>query len=81
MKDLDKYSLSELQTKKKKLQKRTNTIIIGTLFYAAIVFFFMYNDSDNDGRLLLLVPLAILWIIVNILPQIQKINQMINSKK
>lgn len=81
MKDLDKYSLSELQAKKKKLQKRTNTIIIGTLFYAAIVFFFMYNDSDNDGRLLLLVPLAILWIIVNILPQIQKINQMINSKK
>ncbi len=81
MKDLENYTLSELKARKQKLRKRTNAIIIGTLIYAAIIFFFMYNDPENDGRLLLLVPIAILWLILTILPQIQRINKLIISKK
>lgn len=81
MKDLENYTLAELKAKKQQLRKRVNLIIIGTLVYASIVFFFMYNDPDNDGRLLILVPIAIFWLIVTLLPQLQKINKLINSKR
>ena len=81
MKDLENYTLPELKAKKQQLRKRVNLIIIGTLVYAAVVFFFMYNNPDNDGRLLILVPIAILWLIVTLLPQMQKIKKLITSKK
>ena len=81
MKNLEDYSLAELKIKKEKLKRLTNRIIIGSLIYAAIIFYFMYNDPDNDGRLLILVPIAILWLILTVLPQQQKVSKLINSKK
>ncbi len=81
MKDLEEYTLSELKAEKQRLKKLTNMVVIGTLIYAAVIFYFMYNDSDNDGRLLLLVPISVLLIIINIIPKTQRVNRLINSKK
>ncbi len=81
MKNLEDFTLPELKVKKEKLKRLSNRIVIGSLIYAAIIFYFMYNDPDNDGRLLILVPIAILWLILTILPQRQKVDKLINSKK
>lgn len=81
MKDLENYTLPELEAEKQRLKKVANMILIGTISYAAVVFYFMYNDPDNDGRLLLLVPIAILMLIINVIPKKQRVNRLINTKK
>ena len=81
MKNLEKYTLQELKVEKQRLQKVINSVIIGTLIYASIIFYFMYNDPNNDGRLLILVPIAVLFIIMNIAPRRARVHRLINSKK